>query len=117
MPIKIQFSNGKQVFMNIVVSKKKEVNSIQNVQYRILIIYSTGKNTTKNTNHKIFLFSSSVSDGILTDNPHLVLLFYLSQLFLRELIKCYRLIQVVPMDMSGYYGKCLQHCVVQCSVY
>ncbi|XP_055843993.1 uncharacterized protein LOC129910555 [Episyrphus balteatus] len=46
---------------------------------------------------------SAVADGILTDNPHLVLLFYLSQLFLRELVKSYRLIQVVPMDMSGYY--------------
>lgn len=48
---------------------------------------------------------SSVHDGILSDNPHLVLLFYLSQLFLRELFKSYRLIQVVPMDMSGYYGE------------
>lgn len=46
---------------------------------------------------------SAVAEGILTDNPHLVLLFYLSQLFLRELIKSYRLIQVIPMDMSGYY--------------
>lgn len=42
---------------------------------------------------------------MLADNPHLVLLFYLSQLFLRELFKSYRLIQVVPMDMSGYYGE------------
>ncbi|KAL5280318.1 hypothetical protein ACFFRR_004350 [Megaselia abdita] len=58
----------------------------------------------KHTGHVILpQVKSSVSDGILTDNPHLVLLFYLSQLFLRELIKCYRLIQVVPMDMSGYY--------------
>lgn len=46
-----------------------------------------------------------MADGILTDNPHLVLLFYMAQLFLRELVKSYRLIQVVPMDMSGYYGK------------
>lgn len=50
---------------------------------------------------------SSIHDGMLADNPHLVLLFYLSQLFLRELFKSYRLIQVVPMDMSGYYGKCV----------
>lgn len=48
---------------------------------------------------------SSVHAGILADNPHLVLLYYLSQLFLRELFKSYRLIQVVPMDMSGYYGE------------
>ncbi|XP_055680521.1 regulator of G-protein signaling 7-binding protein isoform X1 [Lutzomyia longipalpis] len=46
---------------------------------------------------------TAVSEGIVTDNPHLVLLFYLSQLFLRELIKSYRLVQVIPMDMSGYY--------------
>ncbi|XP_044572060.1 uncharacterized protein LOC6504082 isoform X2 [Drosophila ananassae] len=46
---------------------------------------------------------SAMADGILTDNPHLVLLFYMAQLFLRELVKSYRLIQVVPMDMSGYY--------------
>lgn len=48
---------------------------------------------------------SAIAEGILTDNPHLVLLFYLSQLFLRELLKAYRLLQVIPMDMSGYYGK------------
>lgn len=48
---------------------------------------------------------SSVHAGILAENPHLVLLYYLSQLFLRELFKSYRLIQVVPMDMSGYYGE------------
>ncbi|XP_037957723.1 uncharacterized protein LOC119687468 isoform X2 [Teleopsis dalmanni] len=46
----------------------------------------------------------AVADGIPTDNPHLVLLFYLAQLFLRELVKSYRLVQVVPMDMSGYYA-------------
>ncbi|XP_073825749.1 uncharacterized protein [Musca autumnalis] len=46
---------------------------------------------------------NSTADGVLTDNPHLVLLFYMAQLFLRELVKSYRLIQVVPMDMSGYY--------------
>uniref|UniRef100_A0A1B0DGP5 Uncharacterized protein n=1 Tax=Phlebotomus papatasi TaxID=29031 RepID=A0A1B0DGP5_PHLPP len=50
--------------------------------------------------------SLAVSEGIVADNPHLVLLFYLSQLFLRELIKSYRLVQVIPMDMSGYYETC-----------
>jgi hypothetical protein len=49
--------------------------------------------------------SSAVAEGILTDNPHLVLLFYLSQLFVRELLKSHRLVQVIPMDMSGYYGE------------
>uniref|UniRef100_A0A1A9WKQ3 Uncharacterized protein n=1 Tax=Glossina brevipalpis TaxID=37001 RepID=A0A1A9WKQ3_9MUSC len=48
---------------------------------------------------------SATADGVLTDNPHLVLLFYMAQLFLRELVKSYRLIQVVPMDMSGYYER------------
>uniref|UniRef100_A0A182P9G6 Uncharacterized protein n=1 Tax=Anopheles epiroticus TaxID=199890 RepID=A0A182P9G6_9DIPT len=47
--------------------------------------------------------TSAIAEGILTDNPHLVLLFYLAQLFLRELIKSHRLVQVIPMDMSGYY--------------
>lgn len=56
-------------------------------------------------NPLIFALCSAMADGILTDNPHLVLLFYMAQLFLRELVKSYRLIQVVPMDMSGYYGK------------
>ncbi|XP_013107113.1 uncharacterized protein LOC106086850 [Stomoxys calcitrans] len=46
---------------------------------------------------------NATADGVLADNPHLVLLFYMAQLFLRELVKSYRLIQVVPMDMSGYY--------------
>lgn len=62
------------------------------------------KNFNARSFSRFFIFSS-VHDGILSDNPHLVLLFYLSQLFLRELFKSYRLIQVVPMDMSGYYGK------------
>lgn len=53
----------------------------------------------------LFYHFSSVHAGILAENPHLVLLYYLSQLFLRELFKSYRLIQVVPMDMSGYYGE------------
>lgn len=75
--------------------------SIESASFRILIL-----------NFLLFSFCyslplicSSVHDGILSDNPHLVLLYYLSQLFLRELFKSYRLIQVVPMDMSGYYGK------------
>ncbi|KAF5300178.1 hypothetical protein FQA39_LY11212 [Lamprigera yunnana] len=48
-------------------------------------------------------FSSTVAEGIPADNPHLVLLFFMSQLFLRELTKCHRLVQIIPMDMSGYY--------------
>ena len=39
------------------------------------------------------------------DHPHLVFLFFMCQLFLRELAKCSRLVQLIPMDMSGYFGK------------
>jgi hypothetical protein len=46
-----------------------------------------------------------VAEGIPADNQHFVLLFFITQLFLRELAKCYRLVQAVPMDMTGYYGK------------
>jgi hypothetical protein len=46
-----------------------------------------------------------VAEGIPADNQHFVLLFFIAQLFLRELAKCYRLVQVIPMDMTGYYGK------------
>lgn len=43
--------------------------------------------------------------GIPVDSPNLVLLFYVAQLFLRELHKSKNLIRIIPMDMSGYYGK------------
>lgn len=46
---------------------------------------------------------SAVAEGIPADNPHFVLLFFIAQLFLRELAKCHRLVQVIPMDMTGYY--------------
>ncbi|XP_046661183.1 regulator of G-protein signaling 7-binding protein isoform X2 [Homalodisca vitripennis] len=46
---------------------------------------------------------SAVAEGIPADHPHLVLLFFMCQLFLRELAKCSRLVQLVPMDMTGYF--------------
>ncbi|XP_046398904.1 uncharacterized protein LOC124165506 isoform X2 [Ischnura elegans] len=46
---------------------------------------------------------SDVAEGIPVDNQHFVLLFLCTQLFHRELIKSRRLVQVIPMDMSGYY--------------
>ncbi|XP_069671996.1 uncharacterized protein dcma isoform X1 [Periplaneta americana] len=46
---------------------------------------------------------SAVAEGIPADNPHFVLLFFIAQLFLRELAKCHRLVQVIPMDMASYY--------------
>ncbi|XP_014488942.1 PREDICTED: uncharacterized protein LOC106752058 isoform X2 [Dinoponera quadriceps] len=46
---------------------------------------------------------SAMDIGIPVDSPNLVLLFYVAQLFLRELHKSKNLIRIVPMDMSGYY--------------
>nr|XP_024217796.1 uncharacterized protein LOC106690372 isoform X1 [Halyomorpha halys] len=46
---------------------------------------------------------SAVAEGIPVDHPHLVLVFYMCQLFLRELGKCSRLVQLIPMDMTGYF--------------
>lgn len=52
------------------------------------------------------LFNSSEMEEVPEDNPQLILLFFMVQLLLRELTKCYRLVQIIPMDMSGYYGGC-----------
>ncbi|KOC59373.1 hypothetical protein WH47_12444 [Habropoda laboriosa] len=41
--------------------------------------------------------------GIPVDCPNLTLLFYIVQLFLRELCKSKNLIRIVPMDMTEYY--------------
>ncbi|XP_076620010.1 decima isoform X1 [Colletes latitarsis] len=41
--------------------------------------------------------------GIPVDCPNLMLLFYVIQLFLRELCKSKNLIRLVPMDMTEYY--------------
>ncbi|CAK9825966.1 hypothetical protein ANTRET_LOCUS3886 [Anthophora retusa] len=41
--------------------------------------------------------------GIPVDCPNLMLLFYVVQLFLRELCKSKNLIRIVPMDMTEYY--------------
>lgn len=46
---------------------------------------------------------SAMDVGIPADSPNLVLLFFVTQLFLRELSKSKNLIRIVPMDMSGYY--------------
>ncbi|GAB6019871.1 hypothetical protein CHUAL_001408 [Chamberlinius hualienensis] len=43
-----------------------------------------------------------VAEGIPVDNQDLVHLFCLSQLLIRELKKCKRLIAAVPMDMTEY---------------
>ncbi|XP_051173900.1 uncharacterized protein LOC127289777 isoform X2 [Leptopilina boulardi] len=46
---------------------------------------------------------SAMEAGIPADSPNLVLLFFLAQLFLRELYKSKNLIRIVPMDMTGYF--------------
>ncbi|XP_063357585.1 uncharacterized protein LOC134647244 isoform X2 [Cydia amplana] len=44
----------------------------------------------------------STSEGCV-EQPQLVLLYFMAQLLLRELAKCHRLVQLVPMDMTSYY--------------
>ncbi|KAJ8682393.1 hypothetical protein QAD02_018185 [Eretmocerus hayati] len=46
---------------------------------------------------------SAMEAGIPADSPNLVLLFFLAQLFLRELYKSKNLVRIVPMDMTGYF--------------
>ncbi|XP_066594172.1 regulator of G-protein signaling 7-binding protein isoform X2 [Prorops nasuta] len=46
---------------------------------------------------------SAMDVGIPVDSPNLVLLFFVTQLFLRELYKSKNLVRIIPMDMSGYY--------------
>ncbi|XP_046835327.1 uncharacterized protein LOC124431440 isoform X1 [Vespa crabro] len=46
---------------------------------------------------------SAMDVGIPADSPNLVLLFFVTQLFLRELSKSKNLIRIVPMDMTGYF--------------
>lgn len=48
---------------------------------------------------------SEITATPILDNPHLILLFYLTQLFLRELVRSYHLLKIIPMDMSGYFGE------------
>lgn len=51
-----------------------------------------------------FFFRSNLESSLL-DHPELALLFYLCQMMLRELGKCSRLVQLIPMDMTGYFGQ------------
>lgn len=53
----------------------------------------------------MFHSDSEITATPILDNPHLILLFYLTQLFLRELVRSYHLLKIIPMDMSGYFGK------------
>ncbi|GIY84608.1 uncharacterized protein CDAR_169151 [Caerostris darwini] len=55
--------------------------------------------------HEIIMpqIRSDVSEGIPVDSQQLVNLVCCTQLFLRELKKCYNLIEANPMDMTAYY--------------
>ncbi|XP_043516184.1 uncharacterized protein LOC122531924 [Frieseomelitta varia] len=58
----------------------------------------------KNTSQLILPQVRRTTDiGIPVDCPNLMLLFYIVQLFLRELCKSKNLIRIVPMDMTEYY--------------
>lgn len=50
-------------------------------------------------------FDSDVAEGIPVDNQNFVHLVSCTQLMARELRKCKRLIQSMPVDMTEYYGK------------
>ena len=52
-----------------------------------------------------FSFSSAFAEGSIVDNQQLICLYMLSQLLERELVKCLRLVEAIPMDMSSFYGK------------
>ncbi|XP_012251134.1 uncharacterized protein LOC105683249 isoform X2 [Athalia rosae] len=58
----------------------------------------------KNTSQLVLpQIRSSMDQGFPADSPNLVLLFFVTQLFLRELYKSKNLLRIVPMDMTGYY--------------
>ncbi|XP_068993695.1 uncharacterized protein dcma isoform X4 [Neodiprion pinetum] len=58
----------------------------------------------KNTSQLVLpQIRTAMDQGIPADSPNLVLLFFVTQLFLRELYKSKNLLRIVPMDMTGYY--------------
>ena len=48
---------------------------------------------------------SALADGTIVDNQQLICLYMLSQLLERELVKCLRLVEAIPMDMSSFNGR------------
>ncbi|GFT80347.1 uncharacterized protein NPIL_438081 [Nephila pilipes] len=57
--------------------------------------------------HEIIMpqIRNDVSEGIPVDSQQLINLVCCTQMFLRELRKCYNLIQTNPMDMTAFYEK------------
>lgn len=90
-------------------------------QFRELLIYIGQSRDSPELREKIRRLRRSCVDAckhlahLITPQPrhclgspserlHLTLLFHLTQQFQHELIKSHRLIQLVPCDMSEYYG-------------
>ncbi|CAG9581292.1 unnamed protein product [Danaus chrysippus] len=70
---------------------------------RVRRLRRTCVEATKQTSQLVLpTCKKSTSEGC-SDQPQLVLLYFMSQLLLRELAKCHRLVQLVPMDMTSYY--------------
>ncbi|CAH0724766.1 unnamed protein product, partial [Brenthis ino] len=70
---------------------------------RVRRLRRTCVEATKQTSQLVLpACKKSTSEGC-ADQPQLVLLYFMSQLLLRELAKCHRLVQLVPMDMTSYY--------------
>ncbi|CAK1601889.1 unnamed protein product [Parnassius mnemosyne] len=59
--------------------------------------------TTKQTSQLVLPTCKKTTSEGCAEQPQLVLLYFMSQLLLRELAKCHRLVQLVPMDMTSYY--------------
>ncbi|XP_072944722.1 uncharacterized protein dcma isoform X2 [Epargyreus clarus] len=58
---------------------------------------------TKQTSQLVLPTCKKSTNEGCAEQPQLVLLYFMSQLLLRELAKCHRLVQLVPMDMTSYY--------------
>ncbi|XP_045539855.1 uncharacterized protein LOC106709038 isoform X2 [Papilio machaon] len=58
---------------------------------------------TKQTSQLVLPTCKKTTSEGCAEQPQLVLLYFMSQLLLRELAKCHRLVQLVPMDMTSYY--------------
>ncbi|CAG9132387.1 unnamed protein product [Plutella xylostella] len=58
---------------------------------------------TKQTSQLVLAACKKSTEGECPERAHLVLLYFMAQLLLRELAKCHRLVTLVPMDMASYY--------------
>ncbi|CAF4790764.1 unnamed protein product [Pieris macdunnoughi] len=70
---------------------------------RVRRLRRTCVEATKQTSQLVLPTCKKSSGEVCAEQPQLVLLYFMSNLLLRELAKCHRLVQLVPMDMSSYY--------------